>query len=298
VSRRSSLRAAIFAAFFLFIVASCGGSGNGPTSNGAIVPVTPRAGLHMGYYWGCRDFLLEQQGHIDTWMAVGLCSSEPNAPWWMRVAQELATARGAGVKNIILAPETLEPVALREQLQALSDGGWLRGWDSIGIYPLDDPGKLGYTDAQVTHIVTSIRQIGLDVAGLAGVHVGVLYGCDDPKPGIKAYDRVGCFRYAANGCAKLESDYAALRAQKSAAAMLWMPPGGALINGKDGHQDPACWASYAQRNLDVWGVIAFMWQGGADPHNTIVGIREQLDMRTLYCEMGRVILKPDAEPRC
>jgi hypothetical protein len=156
----------------------------------------------MGYWWGCRDFMLEQSNHIDTWMAVGLCSGEPNAPWWMRVAQELANARIEGVKNIILKPDTLEPVALREQLQALSDNGWLKGWDSITIYPLDEPGKFGYTDEQVTQIVTDIRRIGLDVPGLLGVHVGVFYGCDDPKPGIKAYDRVGCFRYGSNGCAR------------------------------------------------------------------------------------------------
>jgi hypothetical protein len=291
-----TFRAAV-AALFLFAIANCGGGGSTPAT-GTIVPVTPRAGLHMGYYWGCRDFLIEQQSHIDTWFAAGQCSSEPNAPWWMRIAQELATARGAGVKHIILKPDTLEPVALREQLQALSDGGWLKGWDSITMYPIDEPGKFGYSDAQTTQIVTSIHQLGLDVPGLAGVHVGVFYGCDDPKPGIKAYDRVGCFRYGGNGCARLEGDYAALRSQLGIAAKLWMIPGGALINGKDGHQDPACWASYAHRNLDVWGVIAFMWQGGADPNNTIVGIRDQLDMRTLYCEMGRVILKPDAEPRC
>jgi hypothetical protein len=75
-------------------------------------------------------------------------------------------------------------------------------------------------------------------------------------------------------------------------------PGGATIDGKNGRQDPACWASYAHRNADVWGIVAFMWQSvqGSPP---VVGIREPANgMRKLYCETGRVILKPDETPRC
>lgn len=297
-ARPSHLRAALVAALFLFAIASCGG-GDASTATPKDQPFTPRAGLHVGYWWGCRDFLLEQQGHIDTWMAVGLCSSEPNAPWWMRIAQELATARGASVKHIILKPDTVDPIALREQLQALSDHGWFNGWDSITIYPLDEPGSAQggrKSDEEVTDIVTRIKQLALDIPGLGGAHMGVFYGCDDPKPGIKAYDRVGCFRYASNGCARLESDYAALRKDMGVSARLWMIPGGADIGDRDGRQEPPCWASYAHRNLDVWGVLSLLWQSQpGDP--PLKGIREN-GLKKLYCEMGRVILKPDAEPRC
>jgi hypothetical protein len=48
----------------------------------------------------------------------------------------------------------------------------------------------------------------------------------------------------------------------------------------------------------VWGVIGFLWQSVRDggPHQ-LIGIREN-GMRKLYCEMGRVILRPNETPRC
>jgi hypothetical protein len=55
----------------------------------------------------------------------------------------------------------------------------------------------------------AIRQVMFDTPGLLTAKLGVFYGCASGKrPGIKSFDLVGCFRYEASGCAKLESDYA------------------------------------------------------------------------------------------
>lgn len=260
-------------------------------------PTTLRDDLHFGYYFGDPVYMIEQADHVNTWWAV---SKGP--VWFLDMEAQLQQARAnPNVKNIVLHLNSVDLTELRFQFGKLSEGGYLTGWESITLYPLDEPGSEAggrHSDAEVVEIVTRIRQLGTDIPGLLGVHMGVFYGCDDPKPGISAYDRVGCFRYGSNGCARLEADNAALRSQMSRGAQLWLPPGGALINGKEGRQDPACWASYAHRNLDVWGVVPFMWQGGADPRNNIVGIRDQADMRKRYCETGRTILHPTEAPRC
>jgi hypothetical protein len=281
------------ALFLAALLSACGGAV--PVS-GPIVPVTTlRADLKFGYYFGNPLYMVEQADHVNLWWAV---SQGP--VWFLDMAAQLQQARGnPNIKNVVLHLNTTDPTELRFQFGKVSEMGYLAGWDSITVYPMDEPDASGLSDADVTAKMVAIRQVMFDTPGLLTAKLGVFYGCASGKrPGIKSFDLVGCFRYEASGCAKLESDYATLRSQLSPGAKLWLLPGGAFINGKEGRQDPACWASYAHRNLDVWGAPAFMWQGGADPKNTIVGIREQADMRRLYCETGRTILRPDEAPRC
>jgi hypothetical protein len=251
----------------------------------------------MGYYWGDPLYLIEQDQHVNLWWVV-----VTSGVWHLGAAQQLQSARGAGIKNIVLHLNTTDPTELRFQLGRLSEGNYLTGWESIVLYPMDEPDTIAggsLSEQVVADRVTAIRQVAFDTPGLLGAKVGVFYQCESGgRPGIRSYDLVGCYRYESSGCAKLEGDYAGLRAKLVIGARLWVIPGGAKINGTDGHQDPACWASYAHRNADVWGVIPFMWQSGADPRNNIVGIRDDKDIRTLYCEMGRTILKPNETPRC
>lgn len=262
------------------------------------MPATPREGLHFGYWAGDPLYMAEQCDHVNTWWA-----RDDAAPvWHLAIAAQLQAARGCGIRNIVLHLRDEDPAELRFQLGKLSEGGYLAGWDSIAVYKWDEPdtnagGNL--SDQEVSDRVARVRQVMFDVPGMLGTKVGIFYQCaSGASPGARSFDFIGCFRYEASGCRDLEGDYARLRGRLALGARLWMIPGGAFINGKEGRQDPACWASYAHRNLDVWGVMPFMWQGGADPHNDIKGIRDMADMRKLYCETGRVILKPTEPPRC
>jgi hypothetical protein len=205
-----------------------------------------------------------------------------------------------GVRNLAIQLPTSDTAQLRFYLGRLSEGGYFNGWDSITLYGGDEPERFGLTDAQVAAAVTAIRQIAFDTPGLLTARRSASSTAAKTASGPASSPTifVGCFRYESDGCAKLEGDYAALRAQKAPGAQLWLIPGGATIDGKNGRQDPACWASYAHRNADVWGIVAFMWQSvaGSPP---VVGIREPANgMRKLYCETGRVILKPTETPRC
>lgn len=270
-------------------ICGCGGGSSPPAK---VESFTPREGLKFGYYFGNPLYMVEQTDHVDTWWVVA------GDPWFLQVAAQLQQARGAGIRNIVLHLNTTDPTELRFQFGKLSELGYLGGWDSITVYPLDEPDKF-FDDKSVTEKVLAIRRVMFDTPGLLTAKLGVFYGCENGKrPGIKSFDLVGCFRYEGEGCAKLEGDYKGLREKLSPGAKLWVIPGGAHIDGKEGRQDPACWASYAHRHADVSAVIAFMWQSGADPNKPIVGIRDQPDMRQLYCAAGRVALHPNEVPRC
>lgn len=291
-----TFRAAI-AALLLFVTA-CGGGGSSPPDVPIPKPERLRTDLRFGYWSGDLRFLVEQCAHVNTWWA----RADGVNAWHLAIAEQLQGARGCGVKNIALHLDSDDPVWLRFQLDRLSEGGYLTGWDSITVYRWDEPdmpagGNL--SDREVTERVARVRQVLFDTPGLLGAHVGIFYSCaSGRRPGIKAFDLVGCFRYDADGCARLEADYAALRTAKAFTARLWLIPSGAHINRKEGMQEPACWASYAHRFDDVWGIIAFMWQSGADPKNDILGIRDIPPMRKLYCETGKTVLRPMEEPRC
>lgn len=297
LAARFTLGAVIIAALFSFMV-SCGDGSSSPTATGTIVPAKPRAGIAFGYWSGDLLYLLEQCDHIGLWWA----RADGAVSWHLAIAAQLQAARGCGVKNIVLHLNTDDPQQLRFELGKLSEGGWLSGWDSIGIYRWDEPdtdagGNLA--DQDLRDRVVRVRQVMLDTPGLLGAYIGVFFQCASGKrPGIASFDRVGCYRYESTGCQLLELDYSLLRARISRGARLWVIAAGSKINGKEGFQEPACWASYAHRFLDVAAFIAFMWQGGADPRNNIVGIRDEPTMRKLYCEAGRVMLKPEEEPRC
>lgn len=293
----AAFRAALAA---LFICAACGSGDSAPpvTADKLKLPDILRTDLHMGYWAGNPLYLVEQADHVNVWFA----RADGAASWHLAIAEQLQMARGAGIRNIVLHLPTDEPVGLRFELGKLAEGGWLAGWDSITVYRWDEPNMAAggnLSEQDLADRVTRVRQVMFDVPGMLGTKVGVFYACaNGGRPAIKSFDLVGCFRYGGDGCARLEDDYAGLRALKAITARLWLIPSGADINGKEGRQEPACWHSYAQRFADVWGIIAFMWQSGADPHNSITGIRDIPAMRKLYCEMGRTILNPNEPARC
>lgn len=282
------------AALIFSLAVACGGGG-GNTAAGVIVPAGElRSDVRFGYYAGTSLTVLENSDHVNLHWATGWAGS--GLAWHLEVALELQLARGAGARNIVLHLQGIAPADLRFQLQRLSESGQLAGWDSIVLYPMDEPesdagGRL--SDAEVLDRLATVKAVAAATPGLERALLGVFYECASGKrPGIGGYDLVGCFRYEANGCARLEADYAELRRLKRSDAKLWLIPGGANI-GKVGRQDPACWASYAHRFADVWAVIGFLWQD----FSLGPGIRVN-GLRRLYCEMGRTFISPAVKPRC
>lgn len=282
------LAAASLVALALLLL-GCGGGG-GPSTSGPITPAPEiRRDLLVGYYGGRLDTILENGSHVNLHWATGWHGS---GTWHLDVATELAHARGAGVRNIVLAlPHGLvwQPGAeaeVRFQLVRLQQAGALDGWDSIMVYPADEPeiGENGaHGDAELTAMVAWLRGIMAGFPALQGAPVGVFYACSSGRrPGIAAFDWVGCDRYEA-GCGVLGTDYAILQSRMRPEQRLMLAAGGA----DPWRQDPACFENYAHSVKRVVALIGFIWQDLAAP-GVGAGIRSN-PTRRLYCEAGRKV---------
>jgi hypothetical protein len=262
--------------------------------------VTPapalRTDLLFGYYGGCAQTVTENSDHVNVHWATGWCG---NGTWHLDVAQELALARGAGIRHVVLAlPHGLvwAPQAREEarfQFARLEQSGQLEGWDSIMVYPADEPEIAengAHGDAEVVVMVSWLREEMRAFQALAAAPVGVFYACSSGlRPGIAAFDWVGCDHYEA-GCAVLGGPYRDLEAA--------MRPGQRLMviaAGSDPwRQDPACFEARAHGDPRVAMLVAFVWQDHAAP-GVGSGIRSN-GLRKLYCEAGRTAI--GAAGRC
>lgn len=291
----------VAALLLALLLSACGGGagGGGPSSSGTITPAPPlRTDLLFGYYGGCMPEILEEAPHANLWWATGWCQG--TGSWFLDMAQELQAARGAGIKNVVLAlaPTMVwGPNAAAEasfQFQRLAATGQLVGWDSITLYPQDEPDVHGYTDAQMTAAITAIRAAAKPYAEFAGAKLAVIYNCRSPmKPGLASFDWIGCDNYGA-GCAALD-ELSAI--PLTSGQRLMVVPGGA----DPWRQDPACFTSFAERTPSVIAIVPFIWfddysditRPGSGPK----GIRSN-GMRPLYCQAGRTAVAPGEPAGC
>lgn len=270
----------------LLALASCGGGGGGSQPvTGPITPAPPlRADLLFGYYGGCVTDVVEEAPHVNFYWATGWCSS--SGTWFIDMAAELTAAKGAGIRNVVLAlwPNMVwGPNAQAEatfQFQRLAAAGALQGFDTIAIYPQDEPDVNGYADADVTAAATAMRVAMKGIPELAAAKLAVIYNCRTTSPpGIASFDWVGCDDYG-SGC-KAASAIEGFGLTDAQRAMV--VPGGA----DPWRQDPACFLSYAEGHIKVVAIVPFIWQTAAGH----TGIREN-GVRPLYCQAGRTVLAP------
>lgn len=265
------------------LLTGCGGA----SSAGAVSP-SPRADLLFGYYGGCASTILENAGHVNAHWATGWCGS---GTWHLDVAQELAHARGAGVRHVVLAlPHGLvwQPGAeaeVRFQIARLQQSGALEGWDSIMVYPADEPEIAengARSHAEVTAMLGWLRPVLRGSPALQGAPVGVIYSCSSGRrPGMAAYDWVGCDDYAA-GCAVAAPSgaYDDLARALRPGQRLLVVAGGA----DPWRQDPGCFEARAHGDARVAMLVAFIWQDRAAP-GVGAGIRSN-GLRGAWCRAG------------
>lgn len=288
------LAAAVLAVALLLF--GCGG-GSKPASKPIPPPPALRSDLLFGYYGGCATTVLENGDHANTHWATGWCGT---GIWHLDVAQELAHARGAGIKNIVLAlPHGLVWAAgaeaeVRFQLVRLQQAGALDGWESIMVYPADEPElpeNGSRSDAEVTAMLGWLRGVLRGFPALSGAPVGVIYSCaSGRRPGMAAYDWVGCDDYAAGCRVNAPSGaYDDLERAMRPGQRLMVVPGGA----DPWRQDPACFEARAHSDPRVVMIVPFIWQDHAAP-GVGTGIRSN-GLRRLYCEAGRKVRYGSAE---
>jgi hypothetical protein len=274
------------------LLAGCGGGDGGPSASGTITPApaTLRTDLLFGYYFGCADDIIEQADHVNLYWATGSCSS--SGTWFLDMARELATAKGAGIRNVVLMPwpnmvkGAGAPAEAAFQFQRLAATGALAGWDSIMVYPVDEPDVNGWSDEQVTAMLAAVRAAMTPIPELARAKLGVIYNCSSAAaPGLAAYDWIGCDNYNVGcGALVLLEAYPLAPGQR-----LMVLPGGA----DPWRQDPTCFLTYAETHSAVVAIVPFIWQTAAGH----AGIRVN-QTRPLYCRTGRTVLTPVDSPTC
>lgn len=287
-THEAALRLAAIVAMFLIsvILTGCGGGGK---ASGPITPAPAiRTDLLVGYYGGCATTVLENGDHVNTHWATGWCGT---GTWHIDVAQELVLARGAGIRNIVLAlPHGLvwQPGAeaeVRFQLVRLQQAGALDGWDRIMIYPADEPEIAengSRSDAEVTAMLGWLRPLLGTFPALSGAPIGVIYSCSSGKrPGLAGFGWIGCDDYAA-GCGVMAA-YDDLARIMRMDQQLMVVAGGA----DPWRQDPACFEARAHGDPRVAMLVGFIWQDHAAP-GVGDGIRSN-GLRRLYCEAGRKV---------
>jgi hypothetical protein len=133
-------RAILAVALFL---SGCGG-GSPPAATGTIVPITTlRADLKFGYYFGNPLYMVEQADHVNLWWARRYGPGV--VPRHGRAVAAGARLRGQERRT---APEHHRSHRTSFPVRQVSEMGYLTGWDSITVYPMDEPDASGLSDAR------------------------------------------------------------------------------------------------------------------------------------------------------
>lgn len=230
----------------------------------------------MGYYGGCPSCSLETQDHANLYM------TRPWGPtgWLIEIMPQLQQAHGNGQKVILGLPGLYDPMGLEDTAHAITklhEAGLLS--DVVAWYPIDEPDVNGKSDAEVLAMNTALR----DLAKELGVNpaLAVIYGCTTGKrPGLSSYDWIGCDDYGAGCDVANGSRFAALKGQLRPDQRLLLVPGGA----DPWRQDPACFATKANADPQVVGILAFLWVDRDDAKG--IGTN---GMRQAYCRVGKAI---------
>ncbi len=275
------LRAALIAlAAFL---AACGGGSGGPAATATLPPPSQlRTDLLFGYYFGRPDHVLEVADHANLyWVAA------EGGPAVQIAA--LQKAREAGIRNVILmlpltTPAGTTPTAADRLawLDELNQVGAL-SQDVVALYWVDEP-NIPRHRRETPEIVAQnalLRAVMAEFPALAGTKLAVLYACDGDRPGLAAFDWVGCDAYG-DGCEALDRWVEPMRRGLLPGQRLLLVPGGA----DPWRQDPGCFEAYAHREPAVVAISPFLWQTETDEGVTYRGIREN-GMAALYRAVGR-----------
>jgi hypothetical protein len=224
----------------LLLLPNCGGGGG--DSSGFIPPPKSRQGVYYAYYGSCPTCLSQTIDHINMlW-----------EPLWNGEAQVISHIQTAKLPTVLITSPTTDPSILRSVLTDLRNAGVLQY--VVGLYPLDEPDKAGWTDEQVTNMVTQQRQVAAEFIELKGIKIAVIYGAGNNRPGIEAYDWVGFDDYD-NPNAAVMAEYVSFRQLVKPGQGIILIPGGA----DPWKNDPRPFYQLAQSDPQVAIMLPFLW---------------------------------------
>jgi hypothetical protein len=260
-----------------------GGGGGEPEARPLPVRTNFREGLLHSYYGDADGQMAETCQHVN---AVWLWA------WNGIMVHRIQEAEECGVTNVVLGTwDAFEPDAekrLRNRFDAFREQGIL---DLIyALTPVDEPDGDGNKSAeQLRAWAEMARRVMADYPELSRTKLAVIYS-PKARPAIEVFDLVGWDDY--------EAGYGVLGAQLAEFKALLRPDQGIILipGGADGvgRIDPGPFFNVAQADPQVKMIVSFIWFDGWDNRGTR-GIRSN-GMAKVYCEMGRRIKFPIAEP--
>lgn len=200
------------------------------------------------------------------------------------VEARLMEARAANVQCVMLdvpmAYETEESV--RAYFRALTDAGLIDA-RICALYPVDEPDLVGHTPAEVQATNAMLRRVMRDFPFTPALPLAVIFTCTRGFPGIESYDWVSCDDYSSRE-AVLTKYIPQLKARLRPDQRLFLTAGA--------HQcdDVQPFFDYAQRDLQVIALVAFIWFDNWDGKGA-PGLRD-LPCRPAYTAAGARIKNP------
>lgn len=130
--------------------------------------------------------------------------------------------------------------------------------------------------------VSLVREVMAEYPGLASTKLSCIYFYRGPFPAIQRFDVVGFDKYQARESIfwKWFGEYPKFKKLLKAGQRTWIIPGGSF------GQDPSPFVEFAHNNLEVEGIISFLWESVTNPDEQLTGIK-YLPVKELYIEAGK-----------
>lgn len=244
---------AILALTGLYFLTGCGGGG------AQYMPakvVNPRTGILYGYYGRDEAQCVQTAGHVNLVIEMR----------WDSLSDTIARMKEQPLKTILGVEQdvwasnyTPLPVAtakanLENTFNQLKAAGVLN--QVIGFYPIDEPDIWNASDANVTAVNQTIREVAAQYPELKNAVLVVTYANTGRYPGLKSFNWVSVDDYPQGSNVLIGSAMTGLRSQMQPGQRLFLMPGGA----SPFKNDPTAFVRQAQSDPLVVAVIPFLWK--------------------------------------
>lgn len=256
----------------LVTLMGCGGGGADVSATLANPPATMRTDLNYGYFGTLEAQPEETKDHVNFVLDLN----------WDGLAKQRLTQHRMktmlGVEQYVYANGYVQDSeVLRARLLELKNERLL---DLVfGFYPADEPDLTGMSADSIAKGVAQIRTVAAEF-GMQPI-IGTIYSNVENLPAIEVFDIVGFDKYPMKEAIFTNGDYTKFKSRVNPNQKIWLVPGGYSTY----RQDPAPFMNVANNDLQVWGIIPFIW---ADA-NGVPGIRSN-GMAPAYIAAGKAAL--------
>lgn len=269
----------LLASAFAATLIACGGTGNQDVSVPA--PAMTRADLQFGYFGSLGDQPERTRGHVNLYMDMQFGGEQYTIDSIKYMGKPTMLGVQYWLYDAQFKPKLDAETNLRAYLTRLQAAGALKY--VTNVYPADEPDVNRIQVADIKASNEMVRKVFAEFS--MNPRLSVIYGANFTWPGIQFYDDVGFDNYSAGAAIFYNGDYARLKSALRPDQRIWLVPGGA----SPWRQNPTAFVNMANSDLQVRGIIAFVFFNSTDPSQGYgLGIRDN-GMLPAYCQNGSAI---------